>query len=98
MRGGTSSQITTTHTADSNNIYKKDNVVNLTISIVFKNNVTAWTIFANVPEGFRPKFTQYINALNNAGYIQITPEGAVQSNMARSTNDRLTFTGSYLIN
>lgn len=69
-------------TVDTNKLYKSGNVVSLHL---FLKNVTsdAWTSFANIPVGFRPKlFYRTLNMPDPSHYIQISSDGTIVSNGA----------------
>lgn len=99
-KGNITYSIQATETAMTT-IIKVGKVVQCNMMAAIGENVSAWTTFATIPEGFRPAF--YVQAVNNktmyTGFniIQISPQGTVQSATALASGERLRFTAVWIL-
>lgn len=82
-------------------LIKAGKVVQCNMMASLGEDVSAWTTFATIPEGFRP--ASYVQAVNNktmyTGFniIQISPQGAVQSSTPLASGDKIRFTAVWLL-
>ncbi len=86
--------MTTDHTKGSAfKFIKRGNVVNGTIALTLASSVSAWTVIAVIPSGYRPA----IQNIFKAAAYDITASGNIRTRKALTAGDTIEESFTYIV-